>query len=284
MQRGENLASQQAAIFRSYNIAKHACGIFSRGSNVVAPNSGFSTEHPPLGVVFAYPHRQQRDAGSVVMYQDLRGCKANEPFAVVGINQGRLDFQSGGHAGREGQSHSRVQLFGTSEVRLNKNAPVFTAGEIAYVRFPTDREITTEMTEGKYPLSLIVCKQSPGPGSQSVAELLTNGSSPEGKGKATTAMSTLDTTDDDAVHKFMKGVLERTIFADSYLDQSQRYTLADAYAELVDKNRAWADRGELLRLIVELERNTQYSRHRRLGKVLKSTRQGSSKLLVFLDP
>lgn len=277
MQREENGAMQQAAVYRAYPVAKHAARIFAKG-RVVPNHSSFSDVHPPLGVVFSYPHLAQGHSAQV--YQDLRGCRHSEPFSVVGINQESLD-RRGGRDGGPRKALSRVQLFGTTEVRLNKNADLFNVGDEVYARFPSQEEIDEVMVTGKYPLSLIVCKKSIAPGSHSIAELLLQYTEDGAKTAGQDLNEKKVVADFDRLKKFMKDALERTVFERSYReDAALKYTVGDAFS-VIERQLS---KVQILKLVAYLERDTEYARHKRLGKALKPTRPGASKLLIFLDP
>lgn len=265
---------QQAAVFRSYPLALNGVRapkgdiqpITTNGLNVI-------TDHPPLEIVFTYLDGDKEAHHAQELHQNLDGCCSDREWAVVGVNKDRLNTTGGGGAyGVTSKNHKSVQVFGTTEVRLTKNSQAFSVGDEVYARFPTQNEVNA-MVSRREPVSLIICRKTlAAPGSTSIAQLL------QGSEKKGGTADPID-NDDDAEFEALKEAIENTIFR---LEPGKpEHTVADVWDEV--KSR-YKEPQKLLKLIARLEKETSYARHRKIGRALKATRAGASKLLIFLDP
>lgn len=275
---------QQAAVFRSYSIALN--GIRSpqgQSAPIKTDKQNVITDHPPLSLVFTYldggrdnSHHDQE------LHQNLAGCCSDKNWAVVGVNKDRLNTTGGGSAyGVSSKNHKMVQIFGTTEVRLTKNSQAFSVGDEVYARFPTQKEVY-DMIDRREPVSLVVCRKTlAAPGSKSIVDLL--GGPKTGNGCSEEVESEED------CFEILKKALEYSIFQQSG-DQKHECSVAKVWEKATNvgyvgkaANTAEASQ-RALKLIARLEKETSYPLHRKIGRALKATREGASKLLIFLDP
>ena len=265
---------QQAAVFRSYSVALNGIRAPEGKTGRIKTNKqNVITDHPPLEIVFTYLDADKDGQHTQELHQNLEGCCHDREWAVVGVNKDRLSTTGGGGAyGVSSKNHKSVQIFGTTEVRLTKTSQPFSVGDEVYARFPTQPEVDA-MIDRREPVSLIVCRKTlAAPGSKSIAQLLQGGT-------ATNYGSSF--TDPNTAVEALKGALESTIFA-SESGGTPDYTAADVWAQAVSDGLT--ANGQAVQMIARLEKETSYARHRKIGRALKATRAGASKLLIFLDP
>lgn len=268
---------QQAAIFRSYSVALNGArtprSTINSSKHIETNKQNVITDHPPLEIVFTYLDGDKDGHHTQELHQNLAGCCADREWAVIGVNKDRLNTTGGGGAyGVTSKNHKSVQIFGTTEVRLTKNSQAFSVGDEVYARFPTQNEVDA-MIKRREPVSLIVCRKTlAAPGSKSIAQLLKPG------GKAGNCADNIP--DKNAAVTALKSALESTIFP-LEAGRTPTCTVADVWA----KSDALAlNAAETVEIIATLEKETSYARHRKIGRALKATRAGASKLLIFLDP
>lgn len=272
---------QQAAVFKSYPVKMNCKDQLSSTKARIKPDS--LTMHPALEVVFAFPPTSdQVEDTQVSLYQNLvGGPKQPQDFVVVGVNKDRLETSVAAMS-HNSKNHKMVQLFGTTEVRLSKLSGAFNVGDDVYVRYPDEKELE-EMRTLNEPLSLIVCRKTIAPGSKTIAQLMQEKKQEDDAAIDRDYDASRDGDhNEETVKKFLKEVLEKSIFASSS-GSTLTYNLiaAHEYCNSTRKHRNVIDK---LSIITYLEKHSAYARHRKLGKAIKPARANAKKLLIFLDP